>query len=112
VQGFPAVVRHQHQFPRLHACPLVLGDDVGLDDHGHPGGEGELRGPPGLQVRSGQHGRQVATAVAVHEVVVDREPGGSDDVSGLDQVTAGGTGAQPARYGVEGRVSYLVQVPV
>jgi hypothetical protein len=112
VQGFPAVVRHQHQFTRLHAGPLVLGDDVGLDDDGHPGGEGELRGPLGLQVRSGQHGRQVAAAVAVHQVVVDREPGGSDDASGFDQVTAGGTGAQPGRDGIEGRVSYVVQVPV
>ncbi len=44
MQPLGSLVGDEEQFPGLHAGGLVPGHDVGLHDHGHPGGQHEVGG--------------------------------------------------------------------
>src|SRR5690349_1941734 len=72
MQSLESLLRHEHQLSHLYPRLLIGRDDVRLDDAGHSRFEGHVgqrsRGP----AFGSEHGREVAAAEAVHEVIVYR----------------------------------------
>src|SRR5258707_14346655 len=86
VQALEALFGDEHELADLNSGLLVGRDDVRLHDAGHSRLQGHIRKGSRRAAPRSEHGRKIAAAEPVHEVIVYSEAGVLDDAGGVDDL--------------------------
>src|SRR3990170_7119931 len=110
MQRGDALVGHLYQLSRLDPGPVVRGNHIGLNHHGHAGAKGEIRGRRVGSAPGPEHGRQIAAAETMQQIIVGREACVLDDRCRLDHLLGRGAVAEHPADRVKGGRGHLVEL--